>query len=84
MKQYKNKKYEFDFELIDLGDYKQQNDITWENIANIITVVNALAQLHMKGITASVLDSKALTAKNFDAKNITAYIFDWNNPIINL
>ena len=36
MKQYKNKKYEFDFELIDLGDYKQQNDITWENIADII------------------------------------------------
>lgn len=31
-----NKKYEFDFELIDLGDYKQQNDITWENIADII------------------------------------------------
>ena len=53
-------------------------------VDNIVNVVNALAQLHMTGITASVLDSKALTAENFDAMNITAHIFDWHNPIINL
>lgn len=51
------------------------------NMDLIVNVINNLASLHMKGISASVLDGKNLTADAFDAMQITAYNFDWNNPI---
>jgi predicted RNase H-like nuclease (RuvC/YqgF family) len=48
----------------------------------IENVVNSLAALHMRGITAVAIDDKALTAEAFDAMQITAYNFDWANPIV--
>lgn len=48
----------------------------------IENVVNSLAALHMRGITAETLDGKALTVEAFDAMQITAYNFDWVNPIV--
>ena len=47
----------------------------------IVNVINKLASLHMKGISANMLDGKNLTANAFDSMQITAYNFDWNNPI---
>ena len=79
-KQFDTKGYKL---LTDDGDIYMLSPFTG-SVDNIVNVVNSLAQLHMTGITASVLDSKALTAENFDAMNITAFIFDWHNPIINL
>lgn len=49
---------------------------TYENI------INSLAALHMKGITAQEFDNLNEVAQTFDDMDITAYEMDWNGKSI--
>lgn len=40
-------------------------------------VINRLAELHMKGLTAQEYDSMDLTCGAFESENKTAYMWDW-------
>lgn len=48
----------------------------------MVDVINRLADLHRKGITAIDFDDLELTATEFDAKMITAYNFDFNGELL--
>lgn len=48
----------------------------------ISEVVNMLADLHKKGITAQQYDNGEHYANEYDVLNITAYEYDWDNPFV--
>lgn len=61
--------------------HNMYSPITGE-ITPISTVINQLASLHKKEITALEFDNLELTALGFDEKDLTAYQFDWEGKTL--